>query len=266
MDRYQHVEGVDNLDYVELLRLTPYLFDQLAILPAAYGQEIRLHVARVIRRMQRFIKKHDDENRLHLRRLQELDDYCYAVAGIVGELITALISLYRPTLDRTRLLFMRSFETACGAGLQLTNILKDVFRDHLEGRYYIPQEYLPFQNGGGSDQILPIIAHAYRNLCLGRDYACALPEEEVDIRRAILVPFFLALATLEHLLRNLEALFQGDEVKISREKVVEILILTEQVVEENQAIEAAWDELGGGLRHIDLSSLLSQQMRLGRGV
>ncbi len=248
---------VENPDHLQLLRLTPYLLEQLALLPVRYGQEVRAHIERIISRMQRWVAAHDDGNRLRLTRLKELDDYCYSVAGIVGELITTLVSLYRPALDRTRLLFMRTMETTCGAGLQLTNILKDVFRDHQEGRYYIPREYLPLEDGVSPRRMLPMIAYAYRHLAMGLEYALALPEEEIVIRRALLVPFLLAVATLTHLLENLEALLHGVEVKISRQEVAEILMLADEVAGRDEAARRAWRELSAPLLELDPQHLMA---------
>ncbi|OGO69463.1 MAG: hypothetical protein A2Z37_18355 [Chloroflexi bacterium RBG_19FT_COMBO_62_14] len=245
--QYRDDLPLPNSEHQELLILTPYILDQLSLLPANYSAEVRSHVARVIQRMQAWVANHDDLNHLRLQRLNDLDDYCYSVAGIVGELITSLISLYRPTLERTRLLFMRTLETACGAGLQLTNIVKDVFRDHLEGRYYIPPDYLPFEDGHSYERMTPMIAYAYRNLCLGAEYACALPAEEREIRLAVLVPLMLAVATLVHLLGRLDRLFNGEELKISREQVGEVLILAGDVAGDNKAVRNAWKELSGPL-------------------
>lgn len=249
--KYREEDQLDNLEHLELLQATPYLLEQISLLPKPYVDSITEHIARVIERMQSWVATHDEGNSLRLLRLKQLDDYCYAVAGIVGELITSLISLYRPTLAKTRLLVLRTLETATGAGLQLTNIIKDVFRDHQEGRYYIPQEYLPFHNGGERGGVKPILAHAYRNLCLGRDYVRVVPEEEFDIRKAILVPLFLAVATLRHLLENLDSLFEGADVKISRETVAEILMLADEVAGENLAVQQAWDDLSGPLLELD---------------
>ena len=249
-------EDLENPDHLELLQSTPYLLEQVALLPRPYVEAITEHVSRVIDWMQKWVGRHDDRNRLTLLRLKQLDDYCYAVAGIVGELGTSLISLYRPTMQGTRLLVLRSLETASGAGLQLTNIIKDVFRDHLQGRYYIPQEYLPFENGGTHQGLMPIVAHAYRNLCLGREYVRAVPEEEFDIRKAILVPLLLAVATLRHLLENLDGLFEGADVKISRETVAEILMLADQVAGGNIEVQRAWDDLSGPLLELDGTNLM----------
>jgi farnesyl-diphosphate farnesyltransferase len=255
-DRFDGEADIENQDHLELLRATPFLLDQIGKLPEIYVEAITDHIARVIERMQSWVGTHDEGNRLKLLRLKQLDDYCYAVAGIVGELITSLLSLYRPTLARTRLLVLRTLETACGAGLQLTNIIKDVFRDHEQGRYYIPQEYLPFQNGGEQEGVKPILAHAYRNLCLGRDYVRVVPEDEFDIRKAILVPLFLAVATLRHLLENLDGLFDGADVKISREQVAQILVLADEVAGENLAVQQAWDDLSGPLVELDGLTML----------
>ena len=255
-DMFDDGDGLEDADHLELLQSTPYLMEQVALLPAPYVEAITEHVSRVIDWMQMWVGMHDEHNRLTLLRIKQLDDYCYAVAGIVGELVTSLISLYRPTLKGTRLLILKSLETASGRGLQLTNIIKDVFRDHQQGRYYIPQEYLPFENGGSHEGLMPIVAHAYRNLCLGREYISAVPEEELDIRKAILVPMLLAVATLRHLIENLDGLFEGADVKISREKVAEILMLADQVAGGNSEVRQAWDDISGPLAELDGTYML----------
>jgi farnesyl-diphosphate farnesyltransferase len=249
-------QGLDDPDHLELLLLTPYLLRQVALLPKPYVEVITEHVSRVIEWMQKWVAMHDDHSRLTLLRLKQLDDYCYAVAGIVGELGTSLISLYRPSLEGTRLLVLRSLETASGAGLQLTNIIKDVFRDHQQGRYYIPQEYLPFKNSGNHEGLMPIVAHAYRNLCLGREYVRAVPEEEFDIRKAILVPLLLGVATLRHLVENLDRLFEGDDVKISHEKVAQMLTLADEVAGGNFEVRQAWENISGPLLTLDGTNML----------
>jgi farnesyl-diphosphate farnesyltransferase len=248
--RFEHVEEIDNPDHLNLLRQTPYLLGELRRLPPDYAEVVLSHVARVTRRMQSWVASHDDSNRLQLKRLSQLDDYCYSVAGIVGELVTSLIALYRPALEKGRLLFLRTLETGVGAGLQLTNIIKDSFRDHLEGRYYIPQEYLPLDGGSPLERMKPMFAYAYRHLCLGVEYACTLPEPELDIRKAVLVPLMLAAATLVLLLGRLEDLFAGTEVKISRETVAEILALVDHVAGENGAVLRAWRDITGPLAQL----------------
>lgn len=254
-DRYQHETEVGDNAHLELLRQTPYLLSQLRRLPEAYIVEVLSHVARVVRRMQIWVGNYDEANRLQLVRLSELDDYCYSVAGIVGELVTSLIALYRPAIEKTRLLLMRTLETGVGAGLQLTNIIKDAFRDHLEGRYYIPREYLPLDGGSALERMKPILAYAYRHLCLGVEYACAVPEVEIDIRKAVIVPLMLAAATLAHLFERIDEVFRGVDVKISRETVAEILALVDQIAGEDDAVCKAWRQLSGPLLGLQLGCI-----------
>jgi hypothetical protein len=83
-----------------------------------------------------------------------------------------------------------------------------------------------------------------------------VPEEEFDIRKAILVPLLLAVATLRHLLENLDPLLEGVEVKIPRELVAEILSLADDVAGQNQAVERAWEDLSGPLLELDGLGLL----------
>jgi len=63
--------------------------------------------------------------------------YCYAVAGIVGELCTELFVLRNASLARARNALV-DLAPAFGEGLQLVNILRDEAADAIEGRRFIP--------------------------------------------------------------------------------------------------------------------------------
>jgi farnesyl-diphosphate farnesyltransferase len=75
---------------------------------------------------------------LRLDTLQDLRDYCYVVAGIVGEMLTELFIVGHAPLaaDADAL---RGRAAAFGEGLQLVNILKDASADGVEGRRYLPK-------------------------------------------------------------------------------------------------------------------------------
>ena len=56
----------------------------------------------------------------------EMDKYCYHVAGVVGEMLTDLFCYYSEEINHEReQLFELS--TSFGQGLQMTNILKDIW-------------------------------------------------------------------------------------------------------------------------------------------
>ena len=74
---------------------------------------------------------------LHHSRYANFDDlqyYCYRVAGVVGRLIARILGY---TQDTT----LRYAETL-GLALQLTNIIRDVGEDARMGRIYLPQDEL----------------------------------------------------------------------------------------------------------------------------
>ena len=241
--RYEKEDQIQDSSHVELLRQTPFIMEQLEKLPAEYIQVITDHVTRTARGMQSWVRRHDNHNSLSLRRLKQLDDYCYTVAGIVGEMLTTLFALYSPHIEEGRLLYLRTLEIGYAAGLQLTNIIKDSFRDHSEGRHYIPQQYLPLEPNDTSDVIIPILVYAYRHLIEGIEYVLGVPSEETGIRKFCLIPIVLAAATLDRLLQNRADLYTGDDVKINRALVFELLNQVDEVVADNQRIRQLWTQL-----------------------
>jgi len=67
-----------------------------------------------------------------LPRLVDLDDYCYYVAGVVGDMLTELFCEYSPAIARRRA-ELQSLSVSFAQGLQMTNILKDVWRTAAAG-------------------------------------------------------------------------------------------------------------------------------------
>ena len=76
---------------------------------------------------------------LILDSIPELKDYCYIVAGIVGEMLSELFLLNRPALSGIAA-FLRERAAIFGEALQLVNILKDSAVDAQEGRRYLPAD------------------------------------------------------------------------------------------------------------------------------
>ncbi len=71
----------------------------------------------------------------HYRTFADLDRYCRCVAGSIGRLSLAVFSP-SPDAEAVRL------ADRLGVALQLTNILRDIREDFLNGRVYLPQEDL----------------------------------------------------------------------------------------------------------------------------
>ena len=124
--------------YLELLAKMPFVLGAFAGVRAPARASVRKHVIRSAERMVGFIRRCDNDGKLALNTLDELSDYCYSVAGIVGEMLTDLYLLGRPELDHAAA-ELRAGAAEFGEGLQLVNILKDAQRDEEEGRTYLPK-------------------------------------------------------------------------------------------------------------------------------
>lgn len=65
---------------------------------------------------------------------EELERYCYHVAGVVGLMAIRVFGCRRPESE--------TFARALGTAFQLTNILRDIAVDAARGRVYLPQDEL----------------------------------------------------------------------------------------------------------------------------
>lgn len=72
-------------------------------------------------------------------RFDELVDYCRCVAGSIGRLS---LGVFGPPLDAAARARAADLANALGVALQLTNILRDVREDLMNGRVYLPKQDL----------------------------------------------------------------------------------------------------------------------------
>jgi phytoene/squalene synthetase len=75
-----------------------------------------------------------DESFKQPQSQEDLEKYCYYVAGTVGLMILPILSKYPEQLKNTAV--------KLGTAMQLTNILRDIGEDYSIGRVYIPVEVL----------------------------------------------------------------------------------------------------------------------------
>lgn len=128
---------IDHEGYLELLAAAPAVLAAYGDLQPAARRVIREHLGRTLAGMAGFVGRTDAQGGLALADLDDLRRYCYAVAGIVGEMLTELFLLAFPALSRVAAP-LRERAAAFGEGLQLVNILKDAAADGREGRRYLP--------------------------------------------------------------------------------------------------------------------------------
>jgi farnesyl-diphosphate farnesyltransferase len=205
--------------YRELLAETPEVLDAFFSLAPAAVDLIRAHTQRTAQGMAGFVARTTDEGELRLRDVADLQDYCYVVAGIVGELLTELFLLGRPELAPVADVLRRG-SRSFGEGLQLVNILKDSASDATQGRRYLPE---------GADRA-EVLALARRDLDGAADYVLAL--QAAGAERGLVafnaLPLHLAYATLD----RIESAGAGS--KLTRPEVFSIVQRLHRALDRNE--------------------------------
>lgn len=138
----------------------------------------------------------------------ELYDYCWHVAGCVGEFWSELHAGRLRALARVDLPTWLEQGRRFGRALQLTNILRDIARDLRHGRCYLPRAELSARGLAPADLLEPaawprlaplhraLVAQATDDARAGLAHCLAVPPRELRLRLAGLLPLLLALRTL----------------------------------------------------------------------
>lgn len=121
-----------------LLRDFPRLLSILSELPSPASRAIRKSLTSTITGMIGFLDSSLNlPNQIQIQTVTDLRLYCYAVAGVVGELLTDLFVLHHSAGQKDHE-ELRRLSVGFGEFLQLINILKDADRDATSGRVFIP--------------------------------------------------------------------------------------------------------------------------------
>lgn len=199
----------------------------------------------------------ENKNSNGLKDLSHLDRYCYHVAGVVGEMLTELfcdqvkeVREHRETLLRLGVSF--------GQGLQMTNILKDIWEDRERGACWLPQdvfrgagfdlaELAPGVQGQGFTEGLErLIGIAQGHLRNALEYTLYFPKTEIGIRRFCLWALGMAVLSLRKIHRHPD-FRAGKQVKISRRSVKLTVLTTNLAARHDAILRLMFDWLTRGL-------------------
>lgn len=181
-----------------------------------------------------------------LDRMNDMDRYCYYVAGVVGEMLTELFCDYSAEINQHRA-HMMSLSTSFGQGLQMTNILKDIWDDQQANACWLPQEIFErhglkldklspnANNDGFAEGMNDLIGIAQAHLRNALKYTTYIPKSEIGIRRFCLWAIGMAVLTLRNIHNN-PTFLSGQEVKISRRKVKATVLATNLLCRSNRAL------------------------------
>jgi farnesyl-diphosphate farnesyltransferase len=188
-------------------------------------------------------------------RLSDLDDYCYYVAGVVGQMLTELFCGYSPEINRHRA-ELHELDVSFAQGLQMTNILKDVWEDRARGACWLPQEVfsrhgielgsLSKADGRFDAAMRELVGIAQQHLRNALSYTLLIPGKEAGLRRFCLWAIGLAVLTLRKIAET-PGFTAGKQVKVPRSAVAVTRITTNISVRNNWMLKRLFELAARGV-------------------
>ena len=182
------------------------------------------------RGMLHFTQNHSANGQLTLTSLQETNQYCFFVAGVVGELLTEVFALensaYVPGADQ--------LEKAVHFGLflQKVNLLKDQMDDCEAGRFLV------FDRDVLRGSLLLHAENAFR-------YLLSIPMERTDFRVFCAWSLFLGLKSMPYIDRSWA---EKKRIKISRLEAFNYLSQVQRHVGDEQWLKDQFSKSAGALQ------------------
>lgn len=209
----------------ELLADADRIFSDLHSLPPSIAEKIRRPVLNMYRGMRFFACEQGPGQVIRLRTLAEVNQYCFFVAGLVGDLLTELVAERWPAMKVSSRTYVDAHHF--GLFLQKVNLLKDQAEDEKEGRFLVPSR--------------PELLVSLRRDAEGAlRYLQSLPIAEKGFRLFCAWSLFLGLASLPWTERSWA---RGIFNKIPRMITQKLLVSVEKVIDDNQALMALFQQM-----------------------
>jgi farnesyl-diphosphate farnesyltransferase len=217
---------------LDVLARLPALLHVLDSLPEADAADVRLCVRTLATGMKRYAARAaargpgtpylDDDAELH--------DYCYVVAGCVGEMLTRLVARDIPGDDPALAARRLALAPVVGEALQLTNIVLDWSEDLRGGRCHVPGAWLERFGLAPADLLGPSAAARELSLRLAGlahaaldrvpDYLETIPTSAHRFRLFCLLPAQWARASLELAQGRVDFHASPDRPRLSRPAIL----------------------------------------------
>jgi phytoene/squalene synthetase len=192
-------------------------------LPASIKNKLAKSITCMCKGMGYFSDKYNSE--LKLKNLAEVNQYCFFVAGIVGELLTDTISEFVSHDKLPKDIYVKSHHF--GLFLQKINILKDQKSDEAENKFFIHNK---------EEFILSIKNNAQNAL----QYILAMPVQQKEFRLFCCWSLFIGLSSLSWVQNSFISQLVS---KIPRWMTEQLISKTELIINDNAAIQKLFNEL-----------------------
>lgn len=205
----------------ELLNEAPRLMRDFRALPKSVHDLLKPLIRSMSLGMQHFARRRP----LRLNSLNEVNQYCFFVAGVVGELLAGLLAEVEPDFVRTPRALTGAHHF--GQFLQKVNVLKDQVGDEAVGRHLVPSR-------------AGVEASAAANAEAAFAFLCAVPIRQREFRRFCAWSLFLGLESMR-VARGSGT--EGRVIKVSRERTAELLAEIESALDDDRALAALFADL-----------------------
>ncbi len=187
--------------------------------------------------MKKIQEEFSDKTFKCLKNTKHLEEYCYYVAGTVGEFLKELFFISCPDLSAKSKKIMTEYAVSFGLGLQITNIIKD-FRDDKKREWcFVPEELIKKEGLSPEDffsksndiqasRILKeLINLASKHLDDALEFSLQLPRFRKDLRLFCFLPLHFAIETLKVAKMWADSPSEN-KIKISRKSVKRTMLYT----------------------------------------
>lgn len=216
--------------------------------------------ASMFRGMAHMQRVHRQEGFLILPDARALEEYCYYVAGTVGDFLTDRFLAQVPWLDQRRRAQLLGARRALALVLQVTNILRDVRDDHEHGHIFYPVSFFDRFDAKGlmTPEMQPEVLKAGIRMArwlmpairLASAYIQALPHRSLPLRVFCTIPYAMALKTLTRCVGN-PAIFGPKPVKMTRSETAVTVLCARGAAPFNLVLRpwfrAMWSDLDSRL-------------------
>jgi farnesyl-diphosphate farnesyltransferase len=203
----------------------------LAEFPEPIARAVKSAVEEMCKGMTEFVlrKSNQTDDWFIIESEEDLNRYCYFVAGLVGNMLTELFCIAGKNFSEERKQKLRERAVSFGIALQLVNIIKDVQDDFKRNVCFVPMEFCRLHGINSAQQFMqPETLQEHKNSVINllkekakkhlqdaAHYIKTLPRREYRMRLFCLWPSLMAAD-------NLRVIAKGG-TKITRETVKKII-------------------------------------------
>jgi farnesyl-diphosphate farnesyltransferase len=192
-----------------------------------------------------------------LADMPAFNNYCYHVAGVVGEMLTELYCDINAVDDRTRVQ-LSALAASFGQGLQMVNVLKDLPEDARRGICWLPRDV--FETAGvrletldraAEDQAFinalgHMLAIAHGHLRNALEYTLLIPPEQAGYRKFCLWATGMGLLTLRRIWRR-PLDYTPADAKIRKPQLLAVIGLVRLAGRRERALRKLFNAAAGDL-------------------